>query len=195
MTPEKPFQGQIEILQLHDPDHSGLVYDLLQQHQDWLMDDFSLDPIQMIGEMAENQQKQIATGWIAQRDSQKKSEFLGLIWVEVDRLRIGRLFGAATLSVKNGISRDGIRFAKQFIQYCFESLKLRKLVAEVATTNRNAERFMQLLGFRKEGLLLNESLKNGQPVHWVRLQLLPNQEDRKHNKTNKGGSRNGKTQQ
>lgn len=170
---EKPFEGKIEPLQLHNPDHSGLVYDLLQHHHHWLTDDFTPDPIQMIGEMAENQQKQIATGWIAQRESQSKSEFLGIIWVEVDRFRIGRLFGAATPSVKNGISRDGIRFANQFIQYCFTTLKLRKLVAEVAITNRNAERFMQLLGFRKEGLLLNESLKNGQPVHWVRLQLLP----------------------
>jgi len=182
-----PFQGQLDILQLQNPDHCGFLYDLLQEHRHWLLDDLSPDPIQIIAEMAENQKNQVATGWIAQRDAC----YLGLVWVEVDRLGIGRLFGAAKSSVKDSLSRDGIRVAQAFIQYCFGTLKLRKLVAEVATTNRNAERLMQLLDFRKEGLLLNESLKNGEPVHWVRLQLLPEKHIIQHTTPKTGGSTHG----
>lgn len=51
--------------------------------------------------------------------------------------------------------------AKKFIKYCFKKYKLKKLKACVFPQNLRVKGYLKTIGFKKEALLIAETLKNG----------------------------------
>ena len=53
--------------------------------------------------------------------------------------------------------------AKTFLEYCFEYLGLRKIKALIYPENFRVKTLLKTVGFKKEGLLESETIRNGKP--------------------------------
>ena len=77
-------------------------------------------------------------------------------WVHPDRQR-------------EGIASDALNTV---VEYAFGDLRLRKLSAEVAVTNRASRRTVESAGFEQEGTLVAEDFVDGEPVDVIRYGLV-----------------------
>jgi hypothetical protein len=161
---------RFEFADMDNPVHAGLVCRLCQASRDILLDDFNSDVILFIQDMQRELSAQNATGWVCKVDG----EPAGILWVSVDTRGIGEMFGGCLPEYRKGLARHTASFSRAFLDYCFhpDGLNLRKVRAETPVYNHKAEKLLKGLGFRKEGLLQAETLRNGKPENHVRLRLL-----------------------
>lgn len=156
---------------MNNPEHAALVCRLCQASRDILLDDYNNDVILFIQDMQRELSRQDAKGWICKVNGVPA----GVLWVSVDSRQIGELFGGCLPEFRQGLAKNVARFSIDFVDWCFnqqQGLGLRKLRAETPVYNHQAEKLLKHLGFRKEGLLLAETMRNGKPENHVRLRLL-----------------------
>ena len=68
-----------------------------------------------------------------------------------------------------GLGEDAVR---ALCRYAFDELDLRKIRLDVSVLNPRAEKTYVRVGFRREGILRQESFRGGRPVDMIRMGLL-----------------------
>jgi hypothetical protein len=165
----------VEKLNLLNPEHSAFAYDLAMACQNEFIDDYNPDIILLLEEFSHRLKEGDTKAFLCKVDGQKA----GIIWVEIDRYEIGFLRGGMMPAYRNGFHIWW--FFKEFIEYCFQGLKLRKLQADVPVWNRRIEKLVRLIGFKKEGIIFEASMKNGVPENHVYFGLTRNRyEGKRH---------------
>lgn len=155
-------------IDLSNSEHGAFVYDVMKACEKELLDDFDNDIILLIEELEALIRIGDSKGFIVLYDGNP----IGIIHMSIDRYQIGCLHGGMLPEYANGLGRKAYKSVKKFIQFAFENFKIRKIKAEIPTYNRKAERILLGMGFKKEGLFLEQTIRNGKPENVVSLQLL-----------------------
>lgn len=161
----------IELLNINSPEHAGFVFDLLMACKDTLLDDYENDIIMVIKKTEDELKSKAAVAFLCRVNGQP----CGLIWVSNTPKEIGEIHAAMMPVFRGGLGKHALYFLKEFIPFCFNTLKYRKLRAMIPIYNRPAERMLRFYGFKKAGLHHEETLKNGKPITIVELSLTKNQ--------------------
>lgn len=148
-------------LNIDNPEHAGFMFDLAFACQDDFLNDVDNDIILMMNEY----QRGIKEGRVHAFIAQEEGRNLGIVWIEVDRYGVGRLRAGMMPDERKGTR--AFYFLHQFIDHCFNTLKIRKLDAEFALydpDNRSAkaaEKLLRRFGFKKEGHIKQALSKGG----------------------------------
>jgi len=141
------------------------MFDLGMACKDDLLDDYDNDIILIIEEYQRATEKGIAKMFLCKQDG----ENAGIVWVDLDTKGIGYLHAGLMPKFRKGFT--ALYFIRLFVQYCFETLKLRSVEAHFPTTNKRAETLVRRIGFRKYGLKPHGTTINGKPISHVLLAL------------------------
>lgn len=153
----------VEVLNLSNRDHAGFMYDLAKVCQKDFLNDHDNDIILLMNEYERALDDGSCKAFLAKVDDAPA----GIIWVEIDRYGVGRVRAGLMPEFRRG--HTAYRFMRQFIDYCFNRLSLRKLDAELTLwrdQNRSsmaAEKILRRIGFRKQGLIEDAMLIDGKP--------------------------------
>lgn len=150
-----------ELINLDNADHAGFIYDLINECRAEFLSDFEDDELLVIAEYRDRIKNGQTVGFLGKVDGQP----IGAIWVDIDRYKIGNMYAGAIPQYRGGIA--AYRFLKQFIEFCFESMDLRKLEAKIlfrGRTKNTPERLVRKLGFKKQGMDWDSTLINGESV-------------------------------
>lgn len=164
----------VEPLNIGIPEHAGFMYDLALLCKDDFLNDYENDIILVMNEY----ERRLADGSVVAFLAKQNGENAGIIWVELDRYKVGRLRAGMMPKYRKG--HTAMHFFKQFISFCFESLNIRKLDAEITMgekfkdidgkvryktvrTALAAEALLRRFGFKKEGQIKEALLINGKP--------------------------------
>jgi hypothetical protein len=163
----------VETLNLLKPEHSMFMHDLAMVCKDDFLNDYDNDIILIINEYERQIKKGQTKAFLVRINGEKA----GIIWVEM-MYGVGRLRAGLLPKYRQGVRSYNL--LKDFARYCFDSLKLRKLDAELVLPNDSkktsaGERLLRHLGFKKEGLLKEALLRNGEPHNTILLGLTRNQ--------------------
>lgn len=167
----------IQSLNLLNPEHALFMHDLAVACKEDFLNDHENDIILLINEYERKLRNGSTKAFLVKVDNEKA----GIIWVDIDTYDVGRIRAGLLPAYRQGIL--SLNLLRDFIKYCFSSLNLRKLDAEIVLSlNRYgkrqtapAERLLRHLGFKKEGLVNEALLKNGVARDTVLLGLTKNQ--------------------
>lgn len=171
-----PAVKTVEKLNLADPDQSAFLFDLAHACRDYYFNDYESDIILLLHHAHQMLMQGLYLAFLCKVDGKP----IGIIWVEKSQYDIGYIRCGISPEYRNGVFAK--YFLKQFIDFCFTSLNLRKLVATFTLDQKPIEVLLRALGFTKEGFLREEMMKNGQPLDQLRLALtrtkyMENQQD------------------
>lgn len=153
----------VEVLNLSNRDHAGFMYDLATVCQKDFLNDYDNDVILLMNEYERAIDDGSCKAFLAKVEDQPA----GIIWTEIDRYGVGRVRAGLMPEFRRG--HIAYSFMRQFIDYCFNVLSLRKLDAELTLwrdRNRSsmaAEKILRRIGFRKQGLIEDALLIGGKP--------------------------------
>lgn len=164
----------IQTLNLLNPEHALFMHDLAQSCKEDFLNDYENDIILLINEYERRIKNGSTKAFLVKIDGSQA----GIIWVDIDIYEVGRIRAGLLPQFRQGVR--SLRILKDFVRYCFDSLKLRKLDAEIILPldkqlTASAERLLRHIGFKKEGLIKEALLKNGVAHHSVLLGLTKNQ--------------------
>lgn len=155
----------VEVLNIANPEHACFMFDLAHICKDDFLNDADNDIILLMNEYEREIEKGATKAFITRVDGEKT----GILWVEMNRYGTGRLRAGMLPKYRNGLGRYAWLFLTEFIDYCFLSLKLRKLDAEITLygrhnrSSRAAEKLLRRFGFRKEGFIQEALMVHGKP--------------------------------
>lgn len=169
----------VEKLDIANPEHSGFMYDLGTTCKDSFLNDHQNDIILMMNHYEQRIKDGSTVAFLCKEDG----ENVGIVWVEIDIYQIGRLRAGMMPEHRRGMT--AAHFLKDFIAFCFKTLNLRKLDAEIEIDHKNrgsraAEKLLRRFGFEKEGLLKEALIRDGKPRNTVLLALLRSKYRVKH---------------
>lgn len=151
----------VEKLNIDYPEHAGFMYDLALECKDDFLNDVDTDIIVLINAYNERIHDGSTVAFLCQEDGQNA----GIIWVDVDRFGVGYMHAGLMPAFRKGFT--ALHFARLFVDFCFNSLGLNAVEAQLPTHNRTAEALMRRIGFRKYGLRPFAMMVNGRPERHV----------------------------
>lgn len=166
---------KVELLDIGKPEHAAFMYDLGMACKEDFLNDSQPDMIYIIHEYEQAIKNGSTVAFLCLKDSEK----MGIIWVERDIYDVGRIRAGLMPEHRKGFT--AIKVLRLFVDYCFETLKLRKLDAEIELyskknrTSQAAEKILRRFGFRKEGLIKEAYLRDGKPKNTLLLGLTKKQ--------------------
>ena len=161
----------VEKLDITRKEHAEFMYDLGLACKDDFLNDHQNDMILMMNEY----DRAIRAGSVVAFLCKQEAENIGIVWVEKDLYGVGRVRAGLMPAHRQGFT--AAHFLKKFVDFCFRTLDLRKLDAEIVLcgkegrTSLAAEALLRRFGFRKEGLLRESLLKGGRPRDTLLLGL------------------------
>lgn len=185
MTSLTPVGNTVERLNLDIKDHSSFMFELAYVCQDDFLNDYQNDIILLMN----HYERAINNGSAVAFLCKKNGENCGIVWVEIDDYECGRIRAGMMPEYRSGFT--AYKFLRLFIDYCFNSLKLRKLDAEIvmgekykdgrkmryrpmSRTTKAAEKLLRRFGFEKEGQPKEALLIDGKPRDTLLLALTRN---------------------
>lgn len=95
--------------------------------------------------------------------SKKNNEFAGFIYLDNLTGNANELHGAEISACfeKKYWGSFTKRTALKFLDYCFNELKLKKIKAQIYPFNHRVKTLLKFAGFKSDGILRGETLKNG----------------------------------
>lgn len=161
----------VEKLDINRKEHAEFMYDLGMTCKEDFLNDHQNDMILMMN----NYDRAIRNGSVVAFLCKQDTESIGIVWVEKDVYGVGRVRAGLLPEYRQGFT--AAHFLKKFVDFCFKTLDLRKLDAEIVLYekgnrgSRAAESLLRRFGFKKEGLLREALLKDGKPRDTVLLGL------------------------
>lgn len=189
MTSSTPAVNTVELLNLQNKDHSLFMFELAYICQDDFLNDHNNDIILLMN----HYERAINNGNAVAFLCKKKQKNCGIVWVEIDDYGVGRIRAGMMPEYRKGFT--AYNFLRLFINYCFTTLKLRKLDAEIvmgeklclrkggktktkyapmSRTTQAAEKLLRRFGFEKEGQPKEALLINGKPRDTLLLAITRN---------------------
>lgn len=154
-------------LDLTNKEHRAFMFDLGMVCKAQFLNDAEPDIIPVMNEYARMLEAGTTQAFICLEEGKKA----GIIWVEFDRYGVGYLRAGLLPEYRKGWT--ALYFLRQFIEFCFNTAKLRKLVANVEPANQAAEKILRRLGFKKQGMDIDAVVVDGKPVTFLVLFLTP----------------------
>ena len=160
----------VEKFDISQKDHAEFMFDLGMACKDDFLNDHQDDIILMMNEY----DRRLRNGSVVAFLCKQGGEKIGILWVEKDIFGVGRIRAGMMPAYRKGFT--AAHFLKMFVEFCFKTLDLRKLDAEIEINHENrgsraAEKLLRRFGFRKEGLLKEALLRDGIPRHTILLGL------------------------
>lgn len=137
------------------------IFELFKAYKSLLCDDFSpikqnLTPLHMAEFIAHYE----PFFWVVLT---KNGDFAGFIYLYDVIGALNPHCAAVTVCFKRKYWGKYVQYAlKSFKNLCFSRLKLKKIKAEVFSSNARTKGILNTLGFEKEGILKSETLLNGE---------------------------------
>jgi RimJ/RimL family protein N-acetyltransferase len=164
----------VEKFDILNPEHAGFMYDLAMACREDFMNDHDNDILLIMSEY----ERQLKAGTVVAFLALQDEKPAGIIWVELDRFNTGRLRAGLMPQYRQGYT--AMHFFRQFIDFCFEHLDVRKLDAEIVMgekfrdadgriryrqirTALAAEKLLRRFGFKKEGQPKEALMIDGKP--------------------------------
>lgn len=163
----------VEKFNIADPEHSGFMFDLAMVCKEDFLNDRDSDIILVMNEY----ERRLKNGSVVAFLAKENDEKAGIIWVELGYYGVGRLRAGLMPKFRKGFT--ALHFFRQFIDFCFENLNVRKLDAEITMGERvpgkgkmhykrsrtalAAEALIRRFGFKKEGQIREALMINGKP--------------------------------
>jgi len=174
----------VERLDINNPEHAGFMFDLGNACQDDFLNDHQSDIILLMNEY----DRRIRDGSVVAFLCKQDGADIGIVWVEMDGFGVGRVRAGMMPEYRSGFT--AAHFLRKFVDFCFRTLSLRKLDAEIVLydkMNRGskaAETLLRRFGFKKEGFLRESLMKGGRPRDTILLGLTRNRFEglKKHGK-------------
>jgi hypothetical protein len=164
----------VEQLDISRKEHAEFMYDLGLICQDDFLDDHQNDMILIMNEYDRAIRGGSVVAFLCKQDGLNA----GIVWVEKNLYGVGRVRAGLLPQYRQGFT--AAHFLKMFVDFCFKTLNLRKLDAEIVLYGKEkrgsaaAEKLLRRFGFAKEGLIREALLKGGKPRDTVLLGLTRN---------------------
>ncbi len=172
---------EVELLDIDNPDHAGFFFDLGEACKADFLNDYDNDIILMMNQYKRRIEDGSVKAFVAKSQGQK----VGIIWCELGDYGDGRV-RAGLLPRYRCRGRLAWNIMKMFVDYCFNTLDLRKLDATIELYYRNAnkssyaaEKILRKLTFTKEGILRQAITRDGKPKDMILFGLLRDEYKRK----------------
>ena len=149
----------------YSKEHAGILYDVIFQNRDKLLDNEMRDEIAMMGYFEGQSLKGTAHVLIAYKNENP----VGAVIFENLPHKKG-VFHAALIKNEQNL-HEALEFGIVATAHAFDVLDYRKLIATIRTQNHTSERVARGIGFTKEGLHHQDLIVNGSPVHTVQYGL------------------------
>ena len=155
----------IQKLNLNNPEHSTFFYKLAMACKDEFFDDFHTDVIQQLAYY----NRQISSGATVAFLISDNTEHIGIVWVDISSDKIGYLHAGLLPEHRKGFT--AYKCLRLFVNFCFKTLDLRSLEAQIPVYNKVAEKLLRRFGFTKYGIRPEAILVSGKPESHVLLWL------------------------
>jgi RimJ/RimL family protein N-acetyltransferase len=155
-------------LDIDNPEHAIFMHDLAVECRDEFISDYDPDIPTLMNAYNRAIHAGDTVAFLCLVDGAKA----GIIWVDVDRYRIGYLHAGLMPAFRQGW--NALAFLRQFIGFCFDTLGLESLEAHLPKYNKPAEKLVRRLGFEKYGLRPYGLRQGGHPQMHVLLALTKN---------------------
>jgi len=150
---------QIQVMNFNNREHFEFINYLINYNaKEFLNDDMTG---QMMIDLLSQPNRPVFIGYLNNKP-------YGVIYVELSMRKI------ATIHACCGKERNfftNIKVMRAFIKYLFETVKVNKIKIDVLVYDTNAEFVARCVGFRKEGVLREEVMKNGKAQNMILLSL------------------------
>ena len=150
-------------LDFSNPQHIRFAAQLAYENRE----DFTNDTDNDISELLKEYGHLLNQGFVHAYVCEKEKQFIGLVWIEIDRYSVGRLRGA----MLPGYGYLFRRCLWMILNHAF-NIGLRKIDVEFESYKTSLTAILQRFGFSVVGHPMGNYTKNGEPVETVLLELL-----------------------
>ena len=152
-------------LDIDNPEHAHFMHDLAVECKDEFISDY--DP--ELPAIMNAYNRAIHAGDTVAFLCKVNGQNAGIIWVDIDRYKIGYLHAGLMPEFRKGW--NALAFLREFVGFCFSTLRLESVEAHLPKYNKPAEKLVRRLGFEKYGLRPYSQRVNGQSQSHVLLAL------------------------
>lgn len=156
---------EVVLLNPDNSEHMAFMFDLATACKEDFLDDFASDEIILLHQYADCIKRGSTTAFIAKKDG----ENAGIIWVDVNPKKIGYLHIGLLPEFRQGF--NALTLIRDFLGFCFNTLRLRKIEASIPTKNIVIEKLYRRLGFTKEGIKKEATVVNGRSENHLLLAM------------------------